>query len=362
MALWQSRVNPRHLMPERVLTKTKTLALAGLLGLVAIAFGWFLLAQGRSGDKIPGVAYTARYIDPGPMLHLVEVLSSDALEGRASGTEGNEAARGFIRKRFEDIGLMPMAAHGWEQPVTIIPSRGVGGNRPGANVIGWVPGNTPGEGPLIVITAHYDHLGILNGEIYNGADDNASGVGALTAIAGYFLRQPATHDLVFVALDAEEIGFLGARAFLRDPPFAPERLALHINMDMVSRSPANELYVAGTYHTPELEGLIGSVKENAPVRLLTGHDRPEDGASDWTMQSDHAVFHEAGIPFLYFGVEDHPGYHKPSDDFSEITPDFYVRAVDTIVDVVRAADASLMVIAALRRQPVPENSIQEITP
>jgi hypothetical protein len=341
------------------LTKTRSLALAGLLGVVAIAIGWFLLSQGRSADRIPGVAYKARYIDAGPMLHLVDVLSSDALEGRASGTPGNEAARGFIRKRFEDVGLIPLLSTGWEQPVTILPSKGIGGPAPGANVMGWVPGITPGQGPLIVITAHYDHLGILNGEIYNGADDNASGVGALTALAGYFVRQPAAHDLVFVALDAEEIGFLGARAFLRDLPFAPERLALNINFDMISRSAAGELYVAGTYHTPELAGLVTAVAEQAPITLLKGHDRPQDGPDDWTMQSDHAEFHKAGIPFLYFGVEDHPGYHKPTDDFSAITPDFYIRAADTLVDIVRAADTSLMAISALRRGPVTEKSTEE---
>jgi hypothetical protein len=63
------------------------------------------------------------------------------------------------------------------------------------------------------------------------------------------------------------------------------------------------------------------------------------------------VFNQAGIPFLYFGVEDHPGYHQPSDDYSAITPDFYVRAADTVVMAVRAADAQLPAIFALRRAP-----------
>ena len=79
----------------------RSFALAAILGFVAIALGGYLLWQGRQVDAIPGVTYLARDIDPGPMLHLAEVLSSDALEGRGSGTPGADAARGFIRKRFE---------------------------------------------------------------------------------------------------------------------------------------------------------------------------------------------------------------------------------------------------------------------
>lgn len=331
------------------MTSRRTLVLAGLTGVAAVLLGWGLLSLGRGDTALPGVTYKPVYVDAGPMLHLVDVLASDALEGRASGTPGNEAARGFIRKRFEEIGIRPWLESGWEHPVTILPREGLDNPAPGANLIGWIPGKTPGEGPVLIVTAHYDHLGIRNGEIYNGADDNASGVGALVAIAEYFADHPPEHDLLFAALDGEEIGFLGANALMRDPALPIDRVALDINLDMVSRSEAGELYVAGTFHTPQLAPLVAGIAKKAPVKLLTGHDRPEDGPNDWTLQSDHAAFHRAGIPFLYFGVEDHPGYHQPTDDFSAITPDFYVRAADTLVMMVEAADADLDSIASLRR-------------
>ncbi|MBA3069828.1 MAG: M28 family peptidase [Hyphomonas sp.] len=333
------------------MTQKRAFALAALLGFVAVCLGGFLLWQERQARDIPGVTYETRFIDPGPMLHLADVLSSDALEGRASGTPGNDAARGFIRKRFEDVGLLPFLPGGWEQPVTILPRPGLDNPGPGANLIGWVPGETPGTGPLIIVTAHYDHLGIRNGEIYNGADDNASGAAALTALAEYFVRQPPRHDILFVALDGEEVGFLGARALVRDPAVPIDRAALNINMDMVSRSDVGELYVTGTFHTPGLVPLVEQVAAKAPVTLRIGHDRPEDGVNDWTTQSDHALFHELGMPFLYLGVEDHPDYHKPTDDFSVIPLDFYVRAADTATSIVRAADANLPDIHALRRAP-----------
>ena len=333
------------------MTTRKSIALAAILGLVALLLGAFLLLSGRKDDEIPGVTYKPAFVDASAMLHLVDVLASDALEGRASGTPGSEAARGFIRKRFEEIGLQPWLKTGWEQPVTILPRPELPEPGPGANLIGWVPGKTPGAGPVIVVTAHYDHLGIRDGEIYNGADDNASGCGALVALAAHFIGHPPQHDLLFVALDGEEVGFLGARALMRDPAIPLGRVALNINLDMVSRSDAGELYAAGTFHTPELAALISEIAATAPVTLLMGHDRPEDGPNDWTLQSDHAVFQQAGIPFLYFGVEDHPGYHNPGDDFSAITPDFYVRAADTLVMVTRAADTILPEIFALRRAP-----------
>jgi Peptidase family M28 len=333
----------------------------GLLAMLALMAGvWAFWPKGP--ERLPGLTYQAVHVDPGPMLHLAEVLSSDALEGRGSMSPGNDAARGFIRKRFEDTGVEPFLPGGWEQSFTILPKSPEESAGTGVNLVGWVPGETPGQGPVILVTAHFDHLGIRDGEIYNGADDNASGAAMLTALAEYFVRRPPRHDTLFVALDAEEIGLLGARALAFDPDVPMDRVALNINLDMVGRSEAGELYAAGTYHTPALSELVTETAKISPVTLLQGHDRPEDGANDWTLQSDHGVFHQAGIPFLYFGVEDHPGYHHPSDDFESLTLDFYVRAADTLANIIQAADENLPDIFAARRTPAPPPSQLEGTP
>lgn len=316
-----------------------------LLGAIAVALAAWLFWP-EEEDALPGITYRPAHIQAGPMLHFAQVLASDALEGRAVGTPGNEAARGFILKWYEDVGLLPFTPSGYEYPFPVLPrpERICGAEpteRTGVNLLARIPGRTPGEGPVMVLTAHFDHLGVCDGEIYNGADDNASGTAALLAIAEWLVRNPPQHDVVIAALDAEEHGLLGARSLVRMPELEIERVALNINMDMVSRSEVGELYAAGTYHTPELRPLIEEIAARAPVTLLMGHDRPEDGPDDWTLQSDHGPFHLSGIPFLYFGVEDHDGYHNPTDTFDAITPDFYVRAVDTIVQVVRAADQML---------------------
>ncbi|HKG13990.1 MAG TPA: M28 family peptidase, partial [Pyrinomonadaceae bacterium] len=75
--------------------------------------------------------------------------------------------------------------------------------------------------------------------------------------------------------------------------------------------------------------------------LLLGHDRPGQGHDDWTNQSDQYAFHKAGIPFVYFGVEDHKDYHKPTDDFETITQPFFVHAAETILSAVEAFDTDL---------------------
>jgi hypothetical protein len=79
-----------------------------------------------------------------------------------------------------------------------------------------------------------------------------------------------------------------------------------------------------------------------PVSLKLGHDTgPDDSFDNWTYQSDHGVFAKAGIPWVYFGVEDHPEYHKPTDDFATVPQDFFLKAVQTVVMAARRFDDQL---------------------
>jgi Zn-dependent M28 family amino/carboxypeptidase len=274
-------------------------------------------------------------IDRDRMLADVEVLAADSMEGRLVGSEGNRMAREFVAARFGELGL---AAFGESYIQEFTATRRNTEIR-GANVVGYVAGR---EAPdrFIVITAHYDHLGVRDGKIFNGADDNASGTAALMAFAEYFSRHQPQHSMIFAAFDAEERGLTGSRAFVDDPPVDLSRMAVNINMDMVSHSDS-ELYVAGTYHYPFLRPYVERVMEAAGVTLVFGHDSPELGHDDWTGASDHAPFHQHGIPFLYFGVEDHPDYHQPSDVYANINPEFFVNAVHAILRVVLELDHAL---------------------
>ena len=272
------------------------------------------------------------------LLSDIETLAADEMRGRGAGSPEIVKAREFVEKRFKESGLKPLEnTYLQEFPLR---SRNNTEAGKGVNVIGVIKGRKTPE-KYLVITAHYDHVGVQGGEIYNGADDNASGTAALFALAEYFNKNQPSYSLLFVAFDAEERGLQGARHFVNNLPVKKESILLNINMDMISRSDKNELYAAGCFHYPLFKAHLEKIAKNAPVKLLLGHDRPELGRDDWTNQSDHAAFHQAKIPFIYFGVEDHEDYHRPTDVFENIDQEFYVKAVETILSAVKEMDKNL---------------------
>jgi hypothetical protein len=276
----------------------------------------------------------SKLFDAGKMIEDVRTLSADDMQGRRTEQPAIAKARDYIKKRFADVGLKIT-----EQEFEVR-GRGLPTPAKGINYVATIPGKSKAS-KSIVITAHYDHLGVRDGEIFNGADDNASGTAALFAIASYFKKHQPEHSLIFVALDAEEKGLVGARHFVANPPVAKESIILNVNMDMISRNDKGELYAAGAFSYPHLKPILENVQKKAGVKLLLGHDDPKLGMGDWTNQSDQAAFHAAKIPFIYFGVEDHKDYHKSTDDFTGIQPEFYVRAVETIAVALQELDRSL---------------------
>jgi len=281
------------------------------------------------------------------MLNSLKILASDSLEGRGFGTVGNYKARMFMANQFKELGIAPAWETGYIQAFDhAVPNRPRHGAHVkkdttvsdtvlvGANVVAKIPGKTD---KVIAITGHIDHLGIIKGEIFNGADDDASGTAALLAIADYFQQHPPNHTLILAAVDAEEIGSPGCKYLLDNFPLPAENIVLNVNMDMISHSD-KILYACGTYHYPQLKKYIEQVE--TPLEILFGHDDPNNKKlDDWTNSSDHRVFHNKGIPFMYFGVEDHKDYHKASDEYSTINPDFYVKAVKVIIQAIEAFDA-----------------------
>jgi hypothetical protein len=282
-------------------------------------------------------APTSRVINAAQLLLDLKTLAADEMQGRGVGAPGGLKARQYVAERFKKSGLKPFGAS-FFQPFEFENRTGV--KREAANVVGFIKGKQNPE-KYIVVTAHYDHVGVIDNQIYNGADDNASGTAALFALAEYFNKKRPANSIIFAALDAEESGLRGARKFVAEPPVKKESILLNVNMDMISRNEAGELYAAGTYHYPFLKKYLEDAAKTAPIKLRLGHDRPEQGQDDWTNQSDHGAFHQAKIPFIYFGVEDHKDYHRPTDDFENIDQKFYVGAVETILDALKKFDAGL---------------------
>ena len=294
-------------------------------------------------------------IDEVKLLNNLKTLASDAFEGRGFSKPGNYRAQQFIANEFKKLALASPLKNGYIQEFTttykgarrqrMFPVKGKERNDinvpdttvVGGNVLSMIKGKSD---KVIVITGHHDHLGIRNGKIYNGADDDASGTAAVITIAEYFKNKTPNHTLVFATVDAEEAGMHGSAHLVKNFPLGKENIVLNINMDMISRNDKNELYACGIFHYPQLKEPLTKVKSS--ITLMSGHDNPNDKKLDnWTNSSDHRSFHKEKIPFIYFGVEDHKDYHKDTDTFENINQDFYVEAVKLIIQSVENYDMYL---------------------
>ncbi len=271
----------------------------------------------------------------------VNWLAAPEREGRLAGSAGGLATREYIIQRFKELGLQPGGSDGYLHPFST-PSTELT-----ANIIGIIPGTELKKGkPLktIVLSAHYDHLGVHNGQIYHGADDNASGTAAILEIARYLMQYPNKHPIAIMALDHEERGLRGSRALFSTEFLDPNTLAFNLNLDMISRDTNQTLFAVGTYHSPWLVPLVRRVQQESGVKLIMAHDKPKYKAGytpDWTYSSDHGPFHQQGIPFIYFGVADHPDYHQPTDTADRVDVDFYRAAAETSLSLLLLVDRVL---------------------
>jgi len=191
------------------------------------------------------------------------------------------------------------------------------------NVVAMVPGTDPElSDQYITVGAHLDHLGIEDGQVYNGADDNASGSAAVLEIAEAVAAHPSARPVVFILYAGEELGLFGSRHFVDRCPVPVDEVMVNINLDMIGRyDPRNPesdgIYAVGAARTcPELAGILRAVNERT-VRLPLDYS----GGDGWFGGSDHFNFHERGIPVVFFTNDEHPDYHQPTDDADRIEYD-----------------------------------------
>jgi hypothetical protein len=271
-------------------------------------------------------------LDSARLISDISALAADSMEGRRIGTAGGARARAYLLRAFAGIGLAPAR----DSFPSHFRAKARAGEVEGVNVVGMLRGTKRAD-RYLVVSAHYDHLGVRDGVIYNGADDNASGTAAVLAMAQWFKVHLPEHSIIFALFDGEESGLLGAKDFVSNPPVPLDRIIADVNLDMVSRNVHGELYASGAAVNPSMKPLLDSIAAIAPVKLLLGHDTGI-GENNWIQQSDQGAFATKKIPFMYFGVEDHPDYHKPGDKIAHIEPGFYYHCVRTIAEFVRRLD------------------------
>jgi hypothetical protein len=188
------------------------------------------------------------------------------------------------------------------------------------NVVGLLPGSDPVlKEEYIVVTAHLDHVGVRNGEVYNGADDNASGSAAVLEAAEALARSSLKRSVIFVLLTAEEKGLHGSMAFAARPPVPIENVVLNINLDMVGRNspdfPDVLLAMGSENGRQGLLQLIRDVNEGGIGAPLDWRLNEGDDPHAHVQRSDQLAFMQRGVPAIlitrgFMG----PDYHEPTDD------------------------------------------------
>ena len=202
-----------------------------------------------------------------------------------------------------------------------------------ANVIGVIEGKHPTKKKEhIIVTAHYDHLGKRGSDIFNGADDNASGTSTVLELAEAYATaaafgQAPDRSIIFLLVSGEEKGLLGSK-FYTDYPLIPlDQTMVNINIDMVGRMDeqhdnGNYIYVIGADRlSTTLHEVNESVNDLHEKLLLDYTYNAEDDPNRYYYRSDHYNFAEKGIPAVFFFNGTHDDYHRPSDTADKIDYD-----------------------------------------
>ena len=309
-----------------------------LASLTAIAAA-VTLAACETTTPVATETPVAASADYAQLMDDLRILSADDMQGRDTGSEGGAKARAYIVGRLEALGVQP-SPMGRLQPWEMQGRTREGVKTfNGVNIIGVIPGTRVSD-KYIVVTAHYDHVGVNEGQVFNGADDNASGVATMLELAKRLKANPPEHSVLIVALDGEERSLLGAKHFVEAPPVPLSSISMNLNFDMTARADSDgKLWVTGTYQHPYFRPLLERIAPRGTVSLAFGKDTPEDkGADNWVEASDHAAFHRAGLPFLYFGVNYHEDYHRPTDDFEKVVPATFQSSTELAIEGFRALD------------------------
>ncbi|MGX9462299.1 M20/M25/M40 family metallo-hydrolase [Shewanella sp. A14] len=262
----------------------------------------------------------------------ITTLSSAEFQGRKTATEGARLTQEYLIKRFTEMGLQP-----WQSTFAVpFLFQHQFSTVSGVNIIATIMAKKHSN-RWRVITAHYDHLGQRGSKIYPGADDNASGVAGMIAIAAQWQRNPPLDDvnLMIVATDAEEPGLYGSYALVTALQQQPQmNIELSVNLDMIGHPDRRRaIYLEGQKNLANFEVIEPLLMQQTQLCIKTHHTNLLSGRmrkSDWLRASDHYPFHKAGYAWVYFGVPPHAQYHTPDDTLHTLDVGFIVAVSETI--------------------------------
>ncbi len=259
------------------------------------------------------------------------IYASDEFEGRNTGEPGQKKAVKYLKDFYVSQGIAsPLGGDDYYQEV---PSEYLSNNRRGIilkdseNVLAYIKGSEKPE-EIIVISAHLDHEGVKNGEIYNGADDDGSGTVAILEIAEAF-KQAADagkgpkRSILFLHVTGEEKGLLGSKYYSENPIFPLENTVTNLNMDMIGRvddhhkGNPNYIYLIGADKlSTELHNVSEAMNKKYTNINLDYKYNDDNDPNRFYYRSDHYNFAKHNIPVIFYFNGTHDDYHRPTD-----TPD-----------------------------------------
>jgi hypothetical protein len=274
------------------------------------------------------------------------------MEGRSG--EGARKAAAYLIDEFRKLKLEPLFGDQFVQGIPDVDPARLQGRNVGAKLRG---SDQAMREEWVIVSAHYDHLGVRGGKLYPGADDNASGVAMMLEVARVLAGADPSprRSVMFIGFDLEEKGLFGSRYFAAHPPVPLRQVVLFVTADMIGRSLLGlgdrRVFVLGTEHAPGLRPWIDRAAEGQPLQIgLLGSDVLV------LDRSDYGPFRSRQIPYLFFSTGENPRYHSPDDrpetlDYPKLT------AISRVI--CRIAAIATSEVAVPRWSADPDNPLAE---
>lgn len=278
-------------------------------------------------DLIKSINMAALYaqsVDVQNLLKDIQWIADDARQGRKAGTAAEDQVGDWLAQRYKQLGLQPFTRIGLNEYYDAFEIKNKhkhANKQSGENIIGVLPGAELAD-EYIIVSAHYDHLGIIDKQIYNGADDNASGVAALLELARIFsaAKTKPKRSIVFIAFSAEEQNLQGARHFcshITEKKLTEKMLALNFEMFGAIKGQGQYLNIWNTVQTNSIVEAVFQASQEIKFPLLVTH---ADG-----FKADAHALQACGVAATTIDVgggayfrDNHPHYHSVGDDAEHI--------------------------------------------
>jgi hypothetical protein len=302
----------------------------------------FACGSGKNIKKDYAKADVAKYmntITEADLKKHLTIVASDEMEGRNTGSEGQKKAGRYLISQYEADGIsFPKGATDFYQKVpSTFMARNFSPKLPDSeNIWAYIEGSEkPNE--VLVISAHYDHVGMKNGEVYNGADDDGSGTVALLEIAQAFIKAKKEgygpkRSILFLHVTGEEHGLHGSRYYSENPLFPIDSTIADLNIDMIGRrddahkANGEYVYVIGSDRlSTDLHNINEEANKKYTHLTLDYTFNERNDPNQFYFRSDHYNFAKKGIPIIFYFNGVHDDYHKATDEVSKIEFDLLTK-------------------------------------